>query len=108
MDNATRKLIVNAALVAIAKDDGAVERGGSEYWDSNGVHYSDDLVEIFYNVATGAMEIEKRENRNPVVNLSGVQSQFGTVMVFGQCIRTHGESQDIEEHVAKLAAELGE
>ena len=106
VDNATRKLIINAALVAIAYNDGKVERGGPPHWDGNSVHFSDNEVEIHYNTRTGAMEIEKRENRNPVVDLIGVNADDAAMLVFGECIRTHGESDDIADHVANLAAAI--
>lgn len=95
-----RQLVMDAAQIALICNDGNVERGGADFWNG-GVHYKDDVVEIYYNPKNGAMEIERIANRNPVVCLAPVENN-GEVMMFGRCIRTHGESQELYAHVGNF------
>lgn len=62
----------------------------------NTVLYEDPHVRILKRVDTKAMEIEKRENFNPVVYTDDA----------GEAYRFHGEYADIADHVAALAEKL--
>lgn len=54
--------------------------------------YEDDIVKITASAVDLTMEIEKKENRNPVVYVNET----------GNMYRWHGEFYDIEEHVGQL------
>jgi hypothetical protein len=65
---------------------------------SPGIEYEDEVIRISKDAKSKVMEVEKKENRNPVIFTDED----------GKAYRFHGEYIDLEDHLNALIAGLEE
>lgn len=68
--------------------------GSRDFRDHAGAVYMDEHIVVVTNTQNGAMQVERRENRNPVIYVDPV----------GKPYRFHGEWTYLKTHVAELLA----